>query len=83
MKNGTEMPPIQWGEDTTFDTLGSLLKDWTVRLWFEDTEHILACQIVRPADYDRMEVLAWSNTAQDYVTPLTIEIDKIRKIEVM
>jgi hypothetical protein len=83
MNKGTEMPAVQFGPDASFDTLVSVLKDWNVRLWFEDTDHILVCQIVKPVDYDQMEVLAWSNTAQDYIIPLTIEIDGIRKIEVM
>lgn len=83
MNNGTQMPPIQWGEDTTFDTLVSVLMGWSVRLWFEDTDHILSCQVIEAMGYDRMSVLAWSSTAQNYVTPLVIEIDKIRKIEVM
>jgi hypothetical protein len=83
MNNGTEMPPIQWGEDTTFDTLGSILKGWTVRLWFEDTNVILVCEVLGIEDYDRLRVKAWSETAQDYITPLTIEADKIRKVEVM
>lgn len=83
MNNGTQMPSIQFGEDTTFDTLVALLKDWYVRLWFEDTDHILCCQIVKAEDYDKVSVFAYSTTAQDYVTPLTVEIDKIRKIEVL
>jgi hypothetical protein len=83
MNNGTQMPPIQWGDGTSFDTLVSVLKDWCVRLWFEDTDHILVCQIVKATYSDQMEVLGWSATANDYVTPLTVDIDKIRKVEVM
>jgi hypothetical protein len=83
MNNGTEMPAIQFSDDASFDTLCSVLHDWTVRLWFEDTDHILVCQMGRAVDYDKVNVLAWSATAQDYVTPLVVEIDKIRKIEVM
>lgn len=84
MKNGTEMPSIVFGEDTSFDTLVSVLSGWCVRLWFEDTNGpILVCQMGEAVDYDKVNVLAWSATAQDYVTPLIIDIDKIRKIEVM
>lgn len=83
MNNGTEMPAIQFSEDASFDTLVSVLRDWCVRLWFEDSDHILVCQIVKAVDYDQMEVFAWSATAQDYVTPLTVAIDKIRKVEVL
>jgi hypothetical protein len=77
------MPHIQFSEYASFDTLVSVLHDWTVRLWFEDTDHILVCSIGKAEDYDKVNVLAWSATAQDYVTPLVVEIDKIRKIEVM
>ena len=77
------MPAIQFSDDCSFDTLVSVLKGWCVRLWFEDTAHILVCQIGKAHDYDRMEVLAWSATANDYIIPLTIDIDKIRKVEVM
>jgi hypothetical protein len=83
VNNGTEMPAIQFSDDASFDTLVSVLKGWTVRLWFEDTDHILVCEVVTAEDYDRMKVKAWSATAGDYVTPLTVEIDKIRKVEVM
>lgn len=83
MKNGTEMPSIQFGEDTSFDTLCTMLENWCVRLWFEDTPVILVCMIRRPLPDDKVDVLAWSETAQNYITPLVIEIDKIRKIEVM
>lgn len=83
MNNGTEMPAIQFSEDASFDTLVSVLAGWCVRLWFEDVDHILVCQIVKAEDYDKVSVLAYSATAEDYVAPLTVEIDKIRKIEVM
>lgn len=83
MNGGTEMPAIQFSDDASFDTLVSVLKGWCVRLWFEDTDHILVCMIDEAEDYDRVKVRAYSSTAEDYVTPLTIEIDKIRKIEVM
>ena len=83
MNNGTEMPAIQFGEDTSFDTLVSVLKDWCVRMWFTDTNAILVCMVREAMDYDKVDVLAWSATANDYITPLVVEIDKIRKIEVL
>lgn len=83
MRNGTAMPLIQFSEDASFDTLVSVLKNWCVRLWFEDTGHILVCLVRGALDYDKMEVLAWSATAQEYVAPVVVEIDKIRKIEVL
>ena len=57
MKNGTEMPSIQFGEDTSFDTLCTMLENWCVRLWFEDTPVILVCMIRRPLPDDKVDVL--------------------------
>jgi hypothetical protein len=89
MKNDTEMPTIQFGEGNTYDMLG-ILTGLSVRLWFEDTEAILVCTVksIGFSEFggetkDAMMVLGWSTTAGDYVTPLVVEIDKIRKIEVM
>ena len=83
MNGHTALPNVQFGEGTTYDTLVSVLKGWCVRLWFEDTDAILVCQIVDANYDDTMNVIGWSPTAGDYITPLVIECDKVRKVEVL
>ena len=91
MNGDTALPTIQFSSDASYDTLVSVLKDWCVRLWFDGTDVILVCRIVGPNAVeapdgtwtDFVEVIGWSATAGDYITPLSVEVDSIRKVEIL
>lgn len=87
MNNHTEMPVIGWADDgPTYDTLHTVMQDWCARVWLTDGYILVARwdgEAVTPSGEDGTRLIVWDNTAGDYVSPVIIPTDNIRKIEIL
>ncbi len=87
MNGHTEMPAISFSKDADYGTMHAVLHNWCVRVWFTDTDAILVArwegEATMPNGDDGTGLIVWDNTAGDYINPVVVPTDNIRKVEVL
>ena len=80
------MPVITFGPECSYDTIDTILSSWGVKIWLKQGAIITAawgCCTAGDNDETVALVKAWSDTANDFATPLSIPVDSITKLEVL
>jgi len=81
-----DMPQIGFSEHADYDTMHSVLTDWCCRIWTTDGPILVAKwrgESETPDGDSGTSLLVWNAEMEDYMTPLIIPTDTIRKIEVL
>lgn len=87
MNGHEEMPKIGFAsEGPTYDTMHSILNGWCVRVWLTGGCALVAQwdgEATLPNGEDGTRLIAWNTTAENYINPVVVPTDDIRKIEVL